>query len=211
MATVAVFLALSGSAYAALNLPPNSVGTKQVRDGAITAPKLAKNAVNAAKVVPNSLTGAQIDSSTLGTVPHATTADSATTAEHATTADSAPLPTTLASGRTLVGDWDVAGTATGANSGSTSAQSFALPLASAPTANFVTAPTTACPGSAANPTALPGNLCVYQASSQNVDHVTIYKNSVGTPGSDPYGFSAFAYSSGAGTFFAYGSWAVTAP
>jgi hypothetical protein len=40
MATIAVFLALGGGAYAAFKVPKNSVGTKQIKDGAVTAKKV---------------------------------------------------------------------------------------------------------------------------------------------------------------------------
>jgi hypothetical protein len=74
MATVAVFLALGGVGYAATALPANSVGTKQLKD----------NAVTGAKVANQTLTGAKIRASTLGPVPRATHADSATTANTVT-------------------------------------------------------------------------------------------------------------------------------
>lgn len=77
MATVAVFIALGGSAYAALRVPPNSVGSRQIKAGAITAGKIASAAVNASKVSEHSLTGAQIDLSALGTVPSAASAEQA--------------------------------------------------------------------------------------------------------------------------------------
>jgi hypothetical protein len=38
---LALFVALGGSAYAATQLPKNSVGTRQLKDGAVTAAKLA--------------------------------------------------------------------------------------------------------------------------------------------------------------------------
>ena len=41
MSTVAVFVALGGASYAATQLPPNSIGSRQLRDGAVTPPKLA--------------------------------------------------------------------------------------------------------------------------------------------------------------------------
>ena len=41
MATIAVFLALGGGAYAALKLPANSVGSKQLRKRAVTPTKVA--------------------------------------------------------------------------------------------------------------------------------------------------------------------------
>ncbi|HVV91235.1 MAG TPA: hypothetical protein VHB53_12125 [Solirubrobacterales bacterium] len=41
-ATLALFLALGGAAYAATQLPKNSVGTRQLRKEAVTAAKIAK-------------------------------------------------------------------------------------------------------------------------------------------------------------------------
>jgi hypothetical protein len=60
-------------------LPKNSVGTKQLKKGAVTG----------AKVKDGSLTGADINASTLGQVPSAATAGTATSAVHATGADTA--------------------------------------------------------------------------------------------------------------------------
>jgi hypothetical protein len=40
IAYVALFIALSGSAYAATSLPANSVGTKQLKNNAVTGPKV---------------------------------------------------------------------------------------------------------------------------------------------------------------------------
>lgn len=40
MATLAVFVVLGGGAYAATRLPKNSVGASQIRDNAITSPKV---------------------------------------------------------------------------------------------------------------------------------------------------------------------------
>src|SRR5436309_3648591 len=61
MATVAVFLALGGGAYAVTAIPKNSVGT----------PQLKNNAVISAKVKDNSLTGADVNEAKLGRVPSA--------------------------------------------------------------------------------------------------------------------------------------------
>lgn len=80
VAYLALFVALGGSAYAAASLPKDSVGTKQLKNRAVTNPKLAKGAVRGANVAKQSLTGRQIKASTLGTVPKATLA---TTALHA--------------------------------------------------------------------------------------------------------------------------------
>lgn len=40
LAVVAIFVALGGTSYAAFSLPRNSVGTRQLRNGAVTPPKL---------------------------------------------------------------------------------------------------------------------------------------------------------------------------
>ena len=89
IATVALFLALGGGAYAAIRLQPNSVGSRALRNGAVTNKKLAKGAVTGAKVATGSLTGRQINASTLGTVPTALHAASADVSTHAGTADNA--------------------------------------------------------------------------------------------------------------------------
>ena len=78
VAIIALFAALTGSAYAALG--KNTVGSKQLKAKAITTGKIANNAVNGSKVAPNSLSGEDINVSALGTVPAATNAVSAANA-----------------------------------------------------------------------------------------------------------------------------------
>jgi len=123
-ATLALLLALGlGSAYAAGQLAPKSVGARQLRPGAVTADKIRKHAVTAPKLealavkqgkiaggavngskiadgavgsdkiaggavtpdkIPNdSIDGTKVAESTLGQVPSAAHADSATVAETA--------------------------------------------------------------------------------------------------------------------------------
>jgi hypothetical protein len=80
MATVAVFIALGGASYAAIKVPKNSIGTSQIK----------RNAVNGSKVANRSLTGSDIDTSTVGEVPsakHADSADKASSANNATNAN----------------------------------------------------------------------------------------------------------------------------
>ena len=64
MSTLCIFLLLGGGAYAAGHLGKNTVGVKQLKKGAVTG----------GKVKDNSLTGTDINESTLGTVPRATRA-----------------------------------------------------------------------------------------------------------------------------------------
>ena len=77
VSTLALFLALGGVGYAAVHLPRNSVGTSQLKNGAVTAAKIKEGAVSASK----------LDSSALGTVPNATHASSADSATSAKTAE----------------------------------------------------------------------------------------------------------------------------
>ncbi len=70
-ATLALFIALGGTSYAAATLPANSVGTKQLKNQAVTAQKVAND----------TLTGQQINVSKLGTVPSALAARTATNAK----------------------------------------------------------------------------------------------------------------------------------
>jgi hypothetical protein len=80
--TLALFVALGGSAFAATHLAKNSVGTAQLK----------ANAVTGAKVRDGSLTGADVNASSLGTVPAAQTAEKATTAATATLAEKVAAP-----------------------------------------------------------------------------------------------------------------------
>jgi hypothetical protein len=97
--TMALFVALSGSAYAALRVPPNSVGNRQLKAGSVTTGKIANAAITAAKVAEHSLTGTDVDLAALGTVPQAANAQNASNANavggHAATC---PQGTTLIRG-----------------------------------------------------------------------------------------------------------------
>lgn len=81
VACLALLVALGGTGYAAIKLPANSVGTKQLKRGAVTGVKVKSNALG----------GTQINESRLGRVPSAASAATATTATTATTAGSAPV------------------------------------------------------------------------------------------------------------------------
>jgi hypothetical protein len=60
MATLAVFIALGGASYAALRLPKNSVGARQIKKGAVNRAELARNAVNGSKIQNGSVTEADL-------------------------------------------------------------------------------------------------------------------------------------------------------
>jgi hypothetical protein len=78
VAVMALVMASVGTGIAALKLPANSVGTKQIRKNAVKTKEIAKNAVTTAKVKKQTLTGADINLNKLGVVPnasHASVAD----------------------------------------------------------------------------------------------------------------------------------------
>jgi hypothetical protein len=89
MATIALFVALGGSAYAAGKLPRNSVGTKQLKASSVTTAKLKNGAITTAKIKDGAITGAKVDLTSLGTVPSATSATTATSATNAAKAANA--------------------------------------------------------------------------------------------------------------------------
>jgi len=55
VATLALFIALGGASYAAVQIPKNSVGARQLEKSAVTAKKIRNNAVNSSKVKNGSL------------------------------------------------------------------------------------------------------------------------------------------------------------
>jgi hypothetical protein len=141
----------------------------------------------------------------------------------------------LPSGQSLTGVWALS---TFIKNGTLhkTAVSFALPLSQAPTAHYIngnkeeltvsgTATPTACLGSVAEPTATPGNLCVYQSDEEGVstneaDNNAILHSKWGisiqdvsddiSSSASPFGFMVIALGIEEGPLDAEGSWAVAA-
>jgi len=57
---LALFVALGGTAYAAVSLPKNSVGTKQLKKGAVRTNKIKNGAVGTAKIKNGAVTAGKI-------------------------------------------------------------------------------------------------------------------------------------------------------
>ncbi len=92
VSVIALFIALGGGAYAVSSAGKNSVVSKSIKNGQVKTDDLADNAVTGAKVIDASLTGDDVDESTLGQVASAANAGhatDATNANHATSADTA--------------------------------------------------------------------------------------------------------------------------
>lgn len=71
VALLALFVALSGSAYAGVKLSKNSVTNKSIKNGAVTTKKIKKRTITAGNIKNDTLTGTQINEGTLGAVPEA--------------------------------------------------------------------------------------------------------------------------------------------
>jgi hypothetical protein len=96
VSTLALVLVIGGGGAAvAAGLAKNSVGSPQIKNGAVKAIDIQLGAVRGPKVLDDSLTGADLDESTLGQVPSAASADSATTATTAGSADVAGRATNV--------------------------------------------------------------------------------------------------------------------
>ncbi|HEY5815677.1 MAG TPA: hypothetical protein VIS95_04990 [Solirubrobacterales bacterium] len=222
MSSLAVFLILGGAtAFAAIKkvganeIKANSIKTGKIvkeavvsgkiKKGAVTEAKIADGAVTTAKILNDAVTGDKVKESSLSQVPSALNAVNATVAASSTT---------LASGKTQTGVFYGIETVGTGNSGYISAQiSFPYPLASAPTRNYRpigSVPNAACPGTASNPQAAPGNLCAYEVEN-GTTNAAFFDNAV------PANIRRFGdglaveQNGGTGNVDLIGTWAVTAP
>src|SRR5689334_15108709 len=87
VATLALFVALGGGAYAAGVIPRNSVGPRQLRRNSVTSAKIKNGAVTTNKLKDGAVTGSKLAPGAVGNVPNATNATNATNASHAADAD----------------------------------------------------------------------------------------------------------------------------
>jgi hypothetical protein len=134
-ATLALCVALGGTSYAALKLPANSVGSAQIRDGAITAPKIKVGSLTAKlfarNQIPRGPRGAQGPVGAAGpagaTGPQGTTGAAGPT-EGDNISGPWPLPATLVDqfDESLTGDYATFTTARAGRLALTVVQSAAL-------------------------------------------------------------------------------------
>ncbi|HEX3241000.1 MAG TPA: hypothetical protein VHR18_12815 [Solirubrobacterales bacterium] len=190
-------------------LGPNAVTPGNIGNGAITSAKLGAGAViaNSIKngvVTTNKLQNEGVTAAKLGkgSVTLAKLADDVT-----------PLLGALKSGQTLRGVFAIGGTATGAGDPlAFDSISYQFPLAGNPPAVSIlkkgtTNANCAGIGSGSAPTATAGNLCIYLTDEVNLEETTPLE----AVNNQRLGFGLTAKAKAAGTFSAYGQWAVTAP
>lgn len=206
MATLGVFLGLSGVGYAAVALAPDSVGTAQLKANAVTSGKVKDRSLKAIDFangqIPKGKTGAKGAAGPAGATGAAGLAGAAGPA--------GPLLATLPSGKSLVGTY-------GANNNGVSiaydSVSFVFPLVAAPTAHFVKSGTVApaeCPGTVAAPAAAPGHLCIFERDGTLTPTLEGVFDPVNTTNFLASRFGAVVFVNGTNPF-SYGTWAVTAP
>ena len=96
VAFIALGLALGGTSYAVVKPGKNTVGSRQLRNNAVSAAKLKAGAVDSSKVRDDSLTGQDINEATLVAVPNtgrsAVTDSLAQVVYRTTTATLGPAP-----------------------------------------------------------------------------------------------------------------------
>jgi hypothetical protein len=216
MATIAIFLVLTGVGFAVAKLPKKSVGPKQLKNGAVRSKKIHKDAVNASKIKSGAVGRSEVANGAIGTGEIANKA--VTRGKLAD--DVAPLLGTLRTGQTLRGSFDIGGTPGGAGTDTRQGYSFQFPLNNTPTAPQANvldlfanpgATSTSCSGvSGGNqqtPNAANGQLCIYITNKTNLGATPVVLNNVSRLG---FGLQANS-GAGVGAYEATGFWAVTAP
>jgi hypothetical protein len=198
MATIAVFIALGGASYAAITLPKNSVGTEQLKKGAVTETKLSKAA-------RDTLAGdADVQGKEDARGPEGAPGKSV---------GAIPLP----SKATETGVFAAAGggDTTVAGQLMTAVVQFVQPLTMPiESRNVITlkqneSSAPHCPGEGQ---AAPGYFCAYVAYELGASFFGPFENpATGGNGTGVDGASAFAKTTGTGTGALGGTWALTAP
>src|SRR4051812_3746692 len=205
IAFIALAISLGGVSYAASVLPKNSVGSTQLRKGSVKPSKLSRGTIALiARGRGSGSAGAKGPKGEKGE----TGAKGAKGAQGipGQQGPAGPFSDTPPSGKTLRGTYAMYGVAPGGVTPDRTSISFAFQLASAPTPHVIKqgSPTTlACPGSYADPQALPGQLCIYEDVVVNADPVVVNF-------SRRFGALLTTDSKGTGLFGNNGAWAVTA-
>ena len=203
VATLALFLALSGGSYAAFKLPKNSVGAKQLKKNSVTSVKVKGGSLLTSDFKKSQRTKLVGPRGAQGPVGPAGPAG--------------PVTGDLPSKTTLRGVYNLDFVATATDQIEGGSISFPLRLPAKPTVQVIGiggAPTANCAGSVANPQAAPGYLCVYKYLETNTTNFAICDldcSGFPVPTAERTGVLLYLHSTNAARTFAGGTWAVTAP
>jgi hypothetical protein len=215
VSVMALFVALGGSATAAVVL----ITGKQVKNGSLTGIDLKNNSVGSVDVkdgdllakdfkagqLPSGLAGRKGDIGAEGPK-----GETGAQGQQGIQGEAGPLLDVLPSGKTLRGVYNIRGT----DQYQEVAVTFQFPLASETVAHFpASSDTVNCPGTVAEPKALPGHFCVYEFLGFGYTSKSVTDPAEGQGGkAGKYGASIFIGSAAETTsIVSYGSWAVTAP
>lgn len=216
IATIALVVALSGSSFAAS--VRDVIDGDQVARASLPGNRVEKGSLPANRLAPNSVTGRQIRESTLRIVPKAAHAESAsalgdTPAKAFRTLAAQPIP----AGTTVTGAFGLSANVIGAT-GVDLRQVVSLPgvattdLTSA-TVNFGNAVAVgdadpSCTGTALQPTAPPGRVCLYLSASVGLN-TTVTGEAIPLLAGSRSGFVVQAVQTDPATGV-FGTWAYTA-
>jgi hypothetical protein len=235
VALVALVAAVAGTSYAAISLPRNSVGTKQIRKGAVTKSKIHARAVTKSKIRARAVTWSKIRANSVttskvknrsllakdfkaGQLPAGPKGEPGASALN-------PVPSHRTIRGAVGGDFH-AFDSTASDFGVD--VSLPMPARNALSDSDVfvnvlgwtnaggqTAPTTTdtnagCNGTPAAPTAPAGKVCIYVSGADHAFNLSGFSVLAGT-GASPYGFKLKWDASTTGDTFVDATWAYTAP
>ena len=205
IACIALGVALSGTGYAVTALPRNSVGT----------PQLKRNAVVSAKVANRSLRAVDFALGQLPAGPQGPKGDKGDKGDTGAQGVPGPFPNPLPSGQTLRGSYElVDGNAAPGERYATSVSFLPNLPTGTYTAHYINvgaAPPAQCPGTAANPQAQAGHLCIYETSANKGSVTIVDTKNPATGRASELGFGIWLTATGAGgDNWMRGTWAVTA-
>jgi len=241
VAYLALFVALGGTSYAAVSLPRDSVGAKQLKSSSVTSSKVKDGSLRAKDLAGSDWAGLKGDPGPRGLEgpagrqgadgqagspgPKGDTGatgqagspgpkgDTGATGGPGADGANGGFVALLPSGQTMRGRWLINGYGTSNPSSGSTAISFPFALAAAPasTQTFKEAdsPTAQCPGSAAQPEATAGYLCIHRSGSANLAGAGA--GNLLVLNTYRYGANIADAGSGGGPFTSQGSWAFTAP
>jgi hypothetical protein len=222
---IALFVALGGTSY---GLATGAISSREIENNAVRSKDIRNNGIRSRDIRNFSLLGKDFKPGELPAGPQGAAGPTGATGPRgATGATGAAFPTgNLPSGRTMKGVYSLSGEGTDR---SVAEISFPVQLASAPNVAMTrvdpTEPgnpsTTNCPGSATNPLAAPGFLCIYEANRFGTGNSVpglcdadgnTCNNTGGTGISTRWGtYIEFTPAVDNNNYGSNGTWAVTAP
>ena len=212
VSTLCLFLLLGGGAYAAIKLPKNSVGTKQIKINAVTTSKIKNAAVTGEKLAAGSVGGAQLQANSITSAN--VKGETLTASDLAPGTIPTPTPRTaqLQSGETITGFMAIESYAPGGSDFFGTAGSFAfLPQNPIPASNRIMVSGSSGPHCPGIGQADPGYLCAYGTVEENAKEPRLYPETGLQTNPATYGIELQVASVTEGTVLYYAVWAYTEP